>query len=189
MEKISTKQVLFLSLNELSNEYPVSKITVDQIAKNCGLKRGTFYYYYKDKDDMIQKAILDHINQSYEKYYSLGSWEKLLEHAFEFSYKYHRLLRNFLRNCDWFSESLLGNFEAYITGIVAEYYKKRYNAKMPDELIGVISFYTAGSVRIYQQWINTKKPVKPEIMAHQVNLCVPECLKEAFNGGKEISTM
>lgn len=104
--KLSTKQMLFLSLNELSQTYPVSKITIDQIVKNCDLKRGTFYYYFKDKEDMIQSMVSEHILQSYKEFYPTGSWKTVLEHGLGFSYKYHRLLRNFYRNCDWLYENL-----------------------------------------------------------------------------------
>ena len=74
IEKISTRQMLFLSLNELSKKIPVSKITIDQI-----------------------------------------------------------------------------------TEIVKKYYQEKYNTKIP-----------------------------PEQFAEKVDMCVPECLREALNGGAEI---
>ena len=54
----------------------------------------------------IEDMVSEHILQSYKEFYPTGSWKTVLEHGLGFSYKYHRLLRNFYRNCDWLYENL-----------------------------------------------------------------------------------
>lgn len=186
MKKLSTKKILFLSLNELSQKMPVSKITIEDITSNCGLKRGIFYYYFKDKEDLVQSTVAEHILQSYKECYQQGSWVKLLEHSMEFSYEYHQLIRNFYKNYEWYEKSFFIQMEEYINDIVTIYYRKKYDKKVPKEIQHAISFYTAGSLRLYQQWVCSANPLTPAEMAENINMCVPECLKEALNGGKEI---
>jgi len=48
-----TKHFLAKSLVELMKQTPLDKISVTDITDNCGLNRHTFYYHFKDKQDLI----------------------------------------------------------------------------------------------------------------------------------------
>ncbi len=48
-----TKRALAASMKELMSDVPLSKITVYDIVKHCGLNRQTFYYHFKDKYDLV----------------------------------------------------------------------------------------------------------------------------------------
>ncbi|MEG0875116.1 MAG: TetR/AcrR family transcriptional regulator C-terminal domain-containing protein [Clostridiales bacterium] len=63
MSAYTTKIALMNSLKKLMAEKPLNKITIGEIAINCGLNRQTFYYHFKDIYDLIafmyeQEAIL-----------------------------------------------------------------------------------------------------------------------------------
>ena len=67
-----TKRALEQSLKNLLLQKPLSKITISDIADDCGINRMTFYYHFKDIYDLVEwvcmedakKALAD--NKTYE---------------------------------------------------------------------------------------------------------------------------
>lgn len=49
-----TKRALEASLKNLLLKKPVNKITINDIAEDCGINRMTFYYHFKDIYDLIE---------------------------------------------------------------------------------------------------------------------------------------
>ena len=48
-----TKQLIADTLKKLMLDTPLDKISVQEIVDACGLNRKTFYYHFKDKQDLI----------------------------------------------------------------------------------------------------------------------------------------
>lgn len=48
-----TKRALAAALKELMDEMPFEKINVAQICERCGMNRKSFYYHFKDKNDLV----------------------------------------------------------------------------------------------------------------------------------------
>ncbi len=48
-----TKKALASALKELLSVKPLSKITVKDICEKCDMNRKSFYYHFKDKNDLI----------------------------------------------------------------------------------------------------------------------------------------
>ena len=49
-----TKRALEASLKNLLLQKPLSKITINDIAEDCGINRMTFYYHFRDIYDLIE---------------------------------------------------------------------------------------------------------------------------------------
>jgi len=66
-----TRQIFMDSLKRLAQKRRLTKITVSDIVDDCKLNRGTFYYHFRDKDDLInaifQSDILDYFQEAKEK--------------------------------------------------------------------------------------------------------------------------
>lgn len=54
----STKELLVESVLELMEAKPVNRITIRNITENCGMSRHAFYYYFKDKHELINYVFL-----------------------------------------------------------------------------------------------------------------------------------
>ena len=50
----TTKRALSASLKNMLLQKPLSKITVNDIAEDCGVSRMTFYYYFTDIYDLVE---------------------------------------------------------------------------------------------------------------------------------------
>ena len=51
-----TKRALEASLKHLLLQKPLNKITINDIAEDCGINRMTFYYHFKDIYDLVEWA-------------------------------------------------------------------------------------------------------------------------------------
>lgn len=56
---LNTKRMLAGSLKKLMEKKPLSRITVSELIKDCGVNRKTFYYHFTDIYNLL-KWILDH---------------------------------------------------------------------------------------------------------------------------------
>ena len=52
----TTKRALEASLKNLMLQKPLDKITINDIAEDCGISRMTFYYHFKDIYGCLQGA-------------------------------------------------------------------------------------------------------------------------------------
>ena len=50
-----TEKAIVDAFVSLLNEHPLDKITVKNIIDKCGVNRSTFYYYFEDIYDLINK--------------------------------------------------------------------------------------------------------------------------------------
>lgn len=180
MNRYTTKEILFESLNELVRTKPLSKITVDEITSNCNYKRGTFYYYFKDKEDMIHTMIYHTIRENHRIYFGIGTWGDVLTHNLEFSNSCRPLIQQANLNYQWFYGDLLTYTEQYVESIVVRYLKKN-NEKLTSQISSAISFYAGGAIRLYQKWIFDENPISPKETALLISSCVPPCIREALN--------
>ncbi|MBQ8973356.1 MAG: TetR/AcrR family transcriptional regulator, partial [Clostridia bacterium] len=53
MKRKTAKDILADSFREIAQNKPVDKITIREIAQNCGYSSATFYRQFKDKYDLI----------------------------------------------------------------------------------------------------------------------------------------
>ena len=49
-----TKRALAASLKKLVGRMPLDKVTVTDIAEDCGVNRQTFYYHFLDICDLVE---------------------------------------------------------------------------------------------------------------------------------------
>ena len=70
-----TKHALEASLKNILLKKPLNKITVKDIADDCGINRMTFYYHFKDIYDLVEWSCINDASKalSYQKTYD--TWE------------------------------------------------------------------------------------------------------------------
>lgn len=53
----SKKEAIIKAAGELLSEYPAEKISVDSIAKKAEIGKGSVYYYFKSKDEILSAVV------------------------------------------------------------------------------------------------------------------------------------
>lgn len=62
-----TKRALEQSLKNLLLKKPLNKITISDIAEDCGINRMTFYYHFQDIYDLVEWSCLEDARKALEK--------------------------------------------------------------------------------------------------------------------------
>lgn len=78
-----TKRALEQSLKNLLLKKPLTKITVADIAEDCGINRMTFYYHFKDIYDLVEWSCLEDAKQALDEKKTSETWQQGLLQIFE----------------------------------------------------------------------------------------------------------
>ena len=73
-----TKKAIKESFIRLLKERPLSKITVQVIADDCGINRNSFYYHFQDIPALIEEITLEEVDRLIEMYPEISSIEECL---------------------------------------------------------------------------------------------------------------
>lgn len=71
-----TKRALEASLKNLLLQKPLDKITVGDIANDCGINRMTFYYHFKDIYDLIEWSCVEDATKALEGKKTYDTWQE-----------------------------------------------------------------------------------------------------------------
>lgn len=78
-----TKRALEASLKNLLLQKPLDKITINDIAEDCGISRMTFYYHFKDIYDLIEWSCVEDAARALEGKKTYNTWEQGFLQIFE----------------------------------------------------------------------------------------------------------
>lgn len=72
----TTKRALEESLKKMLLKKPVNKITISDIAEDCGVNRMTFYYHFKDIYDLIEWSCMEDAVKALEGKKTYDTWQQ-----------------------------------------------------------------------------------------------------------------
>ena len=78
-----TKRALEQSLKNLLLKKPLTKITISDIAEDCGINRMTFYYHFKDIYDLVEWSCLEDARRALDEKKTHDTWQQGLLQIFE----------------------------------------------------------------------------------------------------------
>lgn len=62
------------TLYEMLKETPFDEITVTSIIRACGISRSTFYYHFKDMNNLLEWCMVTHFSKVLGKYKTYTTW-------------------------------------------------------------------------------------------------------------------
>ena len=77
-----TKRALEQSLKNLLLKKPLNKITINDIAEDCGINRMTFYYHFQDIYDLVEWVCLEDAKKALEEKKTHDTWQQGLLQIF-----------------------------------------------------------------------------------------------------------
>ena len=78
-----TKRALEQSLKNLLLKKPLTKITINDIADDCGINRMTFYYHFKDIYDLVEWSCMEDARRALEEKKTYETWQQGFLQIFE----------------------------------------------------------------------------------------------------------
>ena len=71
-----TKHALEASLKHLLLKKPLNKITIRDIAEDCGISRMTFYYHFKDIYDLVEWTCTEEASKALAGNITYNTWQQ-----------------------------------------------------------------------------------------------------------------
>lgn len=100
MSQLTRKAIMKCTL-ELAEKKSLKKITVKDIADECGITRSTFYYHFSDIYDVLDGVVQAKIDEFNEEYN--GEMDKVLMRFIEYSIIHRKVWANLFdaRGREW----------------------------------------------------------------------------------------
>ncbi len=164
-----TEQAIVNALKKLLAKRPLSKITISDIAEECGINRMTFYYHYHDVYDLIECIADEELKGALEGNRTLSDWQEgvirlmtaiLNDKAF-YTGLYHSLERDKVSD--------------YIFGLVSELLLEGTSqiptpAKVTEEERKfIIDFYSYAFCGLLLQWVRDGMKESPELLVSRMS--------------------
>lgn len=161
-----TKKVLLESLTKLMSEKKINNITVTELTKLADVNRSTFYLYYTDIFDMLEKVENEMLDEFKNAFYNL--LEDSCNYAtqmFFFTYMFSYIKEN-AQMC----KILLGpdGDNAFIEKFkdLIIHTKPKFDKAIPQVKVNYIRpFIISGCIGITQHWLENDLKESPEEMS------------------------
>jgi Transcriptional regulator len=72
----TTKRALEESLKKMLLKKPLDKITISDIAEDCGINRMTFYYHFKDIYDLVEWSCIEDAAKALDGKKTYDTWQQ-----------------------------------------------------------------------------------------------------------------
>ena len=168
-----TRKILTQALTELLQKKQVNEITVKELTDLADMNRGTFYLYYKDIYDMLEK-IQDEMFEKLDGIFELRADEEVTEQTkpilldlFRFIEENQEMCRVLLSpNGDM---SFLHRLNEVLREKCLHMYKRSEPIANEEDFDYRYSFVVYGCAGIIRAWVGRNCPEKPEQMAELAN--------------------
>lgn len=174
---VKTQESLKKAVIELMAVKNFDDITIQDIADQANVNRGTIYLHYQDKYDLLDKIMESHINELKEMdtWACELEWTDALVPYFEYFEKNYLLFSTMLASKGMpssFRTRLLASFMEGFRGEIDKESGK--NADLKEDVM--LQYAGTAYVGVIEWWIKNGMPYPPKVMAKQVGTLLERSL-------------
>ena len=163
-----TKRALEASLKNLLLQKPLSKITISDIADDCGINRMTFYYHFKDIYDLIEWSCEEDARKALEGKKTYDTWQQGLLQIFEAVQENRAFILNVYRSI---SREQVENYLYKLTyqlliGVVHEQAEGMSVREEDQDFIATV--YKYAFVGLMLDWIKNDMKADPALLVDRL---------------------
>ncbi|MDO4344957.1 MAG: TetR/AcrR family transcriptional regulator C-terminal domain-containing protein [Eubacteriales bacterium] len=171
---LNTKKVIANSLKKAMQTKPLSKITVSEIIKDCGINRKTFYYHFEDIYALLKWMFEEEAIEVLKNFDLLVDYEEAVNFVLDYVEKNQHII-----NCAYDSigrEEMKHFFHAdfieLITSIVTRAEQMNHIMLDPDFKQFICEFYTEGLAGILILYIKSKDHYTREKIVNYISIVI-----------------
>ena len=178
MIRKSTKELLADSFRELAEKQSINKITVQDIAANCGYSVATFYRYFQNKNDLISWSYMNSLKEAMKGIHpSENSWRMFIQDGLKTCFDRKKIIRNLIQNTRGY-DSFVNTMITINVDVIKKYILIcSREDEIEEEIALCIRGYCGGMVLLLCEWILNRLSLTKEEMANLYIICMPELLK------------
>lgn len=168
----TTKRALAASLKSLLSKKPLDKITVIDIAEDCGVNRQTFYYHFQDIYDLIDWTFVSEADKVIGGKKTYETWQQGFLQVFQAALEnkglilnvYHSISRDVVERYlyDITYDLLIGVVEEQAKGLPVREEDKRF----------IADFYKFAFVGMVLDWIRRGMKDDPQEMIDRLSILI-----------------
>lgn len=167
-ESLITKKALAVSIKQLMERIPLTKISIQEIVDNCGVNRQTFYYHFKDKFDLVNWIYRYEVTESIADCKHYENWADGMYRTLSYLMKNKLFYINALNTPgqNAFDEYFFEFCSELIMGVINDL-SFEMNVSDNDKKF-IVDFYTHAFVGITIQWIKHGMKESPKIIVDEI---------------------
>lgn len=168
----TTKIALEASLKKLMLQKPFDKITINDLTKDCGISRMTFYNHFKDIYDLVEWSCEEDGKQALQNNNTYDTWQEGLYQIFQAVLANKPFILNVYRTVsrEQIENYLFGLTRDLIENVVEEKSVGR-EISLEDKLF-IAGFYKYSFVGIMLDWIKQGMKEEPQILVEKISLTI-----------------
>lgn len=176
-----TKRALEQSLKNLLLKKPLNKITINDIAEDCGINRMTFYYHFKDIYDLMEWSCLEDARKALEEKKTHDTWQQGLLQIFNAVRENKPFIMNIYRCVDreQVEKYLKPLTDSLLMGVVEEQSSGLTVRQEDKEFIARVYSYVF--VGLMLDWIKDDMKEEPELIVEKLAIVIQDAFADALS--------
>lgn len=176
-----TKRALEQSLKNLLLKKPLNKITINDIAEDCGINRMTFYYHFKDIYDLMEWSCLEDARKALEEKKTHDTWQQGLLQIFNAVRENKPFIMNIYRCVDreQVEKYLKPLTDSLLMGVVEEQSSGLTVRQEDKEFIARVYSYVF--VGLMLDWIKDGMKEEPELIVEKLAIVIQDAFSDALS--------
>lgn len=177
----TTKRALEASLKNLLLQKPLDKITINDIAEDCGISRMTFYYHIKDIYDLVEWTCVEDATRALKGKKTYDTWEEGLLSIFQAVRDNKPFIMNVYHvvSRERIEQYLYPLIHGLLMGVVEE--KSADMVVNEDDKQFIASFYEYAFVGVMLEWIRNKMKEDPAVIVERTSRLLKGNIVRALN--------
>lgn len=175
-----TKLALEAALKKELLTKPLDKITINDLAEDCGISRMAFYYHFKDIYDLVEWVCVEDGTKALQGKKTYENWQEGFSQIFEAVQENKPFIMNVYR---YVSREQI---EQYLYRVVfdllidvVEECSQGLNVRKNDKRF-IADFYKYGFVGLMLEWIQHDMKQDPKEIVSQLNILIDGDVKRAL---------
>lgn len=175
-----TKRAMSAALKILLKEKKLNKITVQDIADECGINRQTFYYHFQDIYDLVEWTCIEDTEKVLKENRTYDTWQEGFLSVFDLAKKDKTFIDNIYRSVS------LEMLEQYLYRLVYPLLKNVVDEKANGQTVReenkkyIADFYKYAFVGVLLEWIRNDMAESPGQIVDRVSRIVGGAIETAF---------
>lgn len=181
----TTKRALEASLKTLLLQKPLNKITINDIAEDCGISRMTFYYHFRDIYDLVEWACVEDAKRALEGKKTCDTWQEGYLNIFHAVQENKPFILNVYRcvSRERIEQYLYPLVHNLLLGVVEE---TATGARVADEEKQFIAnFYEYAFVGVMLEWIKNGMKEDPSLIVARISRLIQGPIQRAIEASQK----
>lgn len=180
-----TKKALAQALGTLLDEKPLSKITISDITDKAGVNRHTFYYHFKDINDMISWIFSITVNEILSGNITYDRWTDGFRSLLDYFVEHKKYMLAIYHSDS--NEYLLRFFDEWAYSLIRQVLEEQ-SAGMKVSVSDkdyIAEFYKYGFVGVLSAWFKNGMMDQPAAVVNQLEILVRGDFKDSLSRFEE----